>query len=202
MNTYPSVVEQRGAVVFPQFTGERVYMREIRKNRPLPQDLSRWQATVDSMLDGVDTDGPVYLMIDQSMVKAGVTQRRPGLHIDGYWHPDTLCHGGGGRHCSVSSAWRTGGGRWGASTFKEKEALILASDVSASRAMKGTFTGQVGEGGDCSHIDVSTLEEVLLLAGKVYAGNVTMLHESLPVSVDTQRTLVRLSVPGWSPELH
>ena len=187
-----SIVQQRGNVQFPAFLAERVYMREFRKGS-LPADLSRWKPTVDAMLDGVDTDGPIYLMIDQSVVQAGAAQRRPGVHIDGYWIPGLQAHGGGGSHA----------GRWDSSpdwahcSFDRPEALILASSVTASRAFSGEFSGEPGNGGDFSHIDLTGLGEQTLLANRVYAGNVTMLHESLPVVTDCQRTLVRLSVPGW-----
>ena len=80
------------------------------------------------------------------------------------------------------------------------EAIILASDVQASKAYIGEWGGEIKEGGDCSHLDVSYLKAVDLKPNTVYAGNVTMLHESTPVLVDSFRTLVRLSVPGWSPK--
>lgn len=186
-----SIVQPRGAVEFPAFTGERIYMREFRKQRGLPSDLMRWQPTVDAMLEGIDVDGPIYLMIDQSVVLAGMAQRRPGMHIDGYWIPEMYAHGGGhggGRHVT-----------WCDADWKDAEAVILASDVSACRAMVGSWDGKPADGGDCSHIDTRGLREVRLHADRVYAGNVTMLHESLPVSHDCARTLVRLNVPGWSP---
>lgn len=204
-----SIVQQRGAVTFPAHTGERVYMREFRKSTGLPAHLSRWQSTIDAMLDGVDTDGPIYLMIDQGVVKATSSHRRPGLHIDGYWNPAISAHGGGGRHSGTPSdegRGGHGGGRhcsgadsWANADYRDLEGLILASDVSASRAMVGWFDGLPGEGGDCSHIDVSDMQDIRLAAGTCYAGNVTMLHESLPVAADCLRTLVRLNVPGWSP---
>ncbi len=80
------------------------------------------------------------------------------------------------------------------------EGLILASNVSASRAWNGIYQGEPNKGGDCSHINLSSLEEVILLPNISYRGNVTMLHESLPLSQDTKRTLVRLNVPGWNPK--
>lgn len=187
-----SIVQQRGNVQFPAFLAERVYMREFRKGS-LPADLGRWQPTIDAMLDGIDIDGPIYLMIDQSVVQAGAAQRRPGVHIDGYWIPGLQAHGGGGSHA----------GRWDSSptwkhcSFDQPEALILASSITASRAFSGEYSGQPGDGGDFSHLDLTGLEERTLLAGRIYAGNVTMLHESLPVVTNCQRTLVRLSVPGW-----
>lgn len=193
-----SYVEQRNSVQFPEFTGERVYMKEFYKDKGLPFELSRWQPTVDAMLDGVGTDGPIYLTIDQGVVKAGSSHRRGGLHVDGYWNPWISAHGGGhcgGRH---SGSWKTGG--WVNCAFKEKEALILASSLTSARAYYGMWEGSCAEGGDCSHINADGMKEIIMQGGQIYAGNVTMLHESLPVKEDCIRTLVRLNVPGWSPE--
>lgn len=196
-----SYVEQRGSVSFPEFTGERVYMREFTKKSGLPSDLSRWQKTVDHMLDDIITDNPIYIMIDQGVVKAGSSHRRAGLHLDGYWNPVSCSHGGGGHGGRVSaSSWDTGG-RWGSCNFDKPEALILASSLTAACGYHGEWSGSCGEGGDCSHIDTSGMQALELMQGIVYAGNVSMLHESLPVASDSLRTLVRLSVPGWSPEL-
>lgn len=189
-----SRVVELGAVQFPAFLAERVYMREFRLETGLPSDLKRWKTTVDQMLVGVDTDEAIYLMIDQGIVKANTSHRRPGAHIDGYWIAAKQRHGGGGGH---AGAWEGSG--WVSCQFDKEEGLILASDVCASRALVGQFEGAPGEGGDCSMLDLSQLAEVRLQAGIAYAGNVTMVHESLPVDQDTMRTLVRLSVPGWEP---
>ncbi len=83
-----SIVQQRGKVEFPQFMGERHHMRPFFKADGLPQDLARWQPTVDAMLDGIDTDGPVYIMIDEGKVEAGKCHRRPRMHLDGFWIPE------------------------------------------------------------------------------------------------------------------
>lgn len=214
-----SIVQQLGNVPFPTNTFERVYMREFRKADGLPFDLARWQPTVDAMLSEVDTDGPIYLMVDQGLVKAGTTQRRPDMHIDGYWHPAKHAHGGNtpggghlpsappspGRHVQFSghgshSSQAGYSGGWGsAATYGEREAITLASDIAACRVLIGDFNGAPGEGGDCSHIDLSGLRSIILAPNIAYAGNVTMLHESLPVPMDCLRTVVRLNVPGWTP---
>jgi len=152
------------------------------------------------MLDGIDTDEPIYMMVDQGIVRAGHHHRRSGLHIDGYWNPGVYAHGmpsrppGHGHVPTPDRPRHVHAMNWG------PEAIILASDVSSCRAMIGDFNGLPADGGDCSHIDVSDMDEVRLLAGYAYAGNVTMLHESLPVARDCARTLIRLNVPGWSPQ--
>ena len=234
-----STVERRGHVSFPDYQGERIYMREFRQRDGLPNDLKRWQPTVDSMLAGIETDRSIYLMVDQSTVVAGNAQRRPGLHIDGYWHaggthqshnPGVSCHGSTPapahrsapareRHGYTPPAHRSipsppghggapparhsaGAGDWGAATFVAPEGIILASSVSAARAYTGVYEGVIGPGGDCSAIDVSGLDILPMEAGHVYAGNVACLHESLPVTHDCLRTLVRLNVPGWTPAVH
>lgn len=208
-----SIVQQRGNVAFPKFMAERVYMREFYKDKGLPQDLKRWQNTVDAMLDGVDTDEPIYIMVDQAIVKAGMPHRRPGVHIDGYWNPGISAHGGhrgvsahGGMPNHNAQPTHRGTPRhgsnadnWSDATYEDKEGVILASSVSAAIAYSGEYNGKPSNMGDCSHIDVKALEAVKMQSNIVYAGNVTMLHESVPVELDCLRTLVRLNVPGWNP---
>lgn len=193
-----SMVRKLGAVTFPAWTGERVYMRPFTKRGGLPAHLARWQPTVDQMLCFVETDGPIYLMIDQSEVMAGKSQRRPGVHVDGYWKPAIQAHGGKPPgHCG---SWDDPApSRWKKCDFSKAEGLILASDVAACRAFTGHWSGDIGEGGDCSGIDLAGLRPHLLEAQRAYAGNVGMLHESLPVKSDCCRTIVRLNVPDWTP---
>lgn len=156
------------------------------------------------MLLEVDTDGPIYLMIDQGLVKANTTHRRSGVHIDGYWIPEVQAHGGApGGHIFAKNKGYWDGDYWNTKSKAQDwpdEAIILASSVCASQAYVGEWDGEIKDGGDCSHLDLSNLQRVQLEAHKVYAGNVTMLHESTPVVEDVLRSLVRLSVPGWSPK--
>lgn len=207
-----SIVQQRGNVKFAAFANEKVYMREFFQHSGLPTELKHWQETVDAMLDGVKTDEPIYLMIDQGIVKPGTMHRRGGLHIDGYWVPGIQAHGQAPSHQTrpghqtraPSHMFLNGehGHRISNDGEWPMEGLILASNYTACRAFNGVWDGEIGDGGDCSHIDVSNLSEVVMQPSIVYAGNVTMLHESLPIMEEVQRTVVRLNVKGWSPEIH
>ena len=196
MNSKVRVV---GETVFPDFAYERHYMVPFTLKSGLPDHLKHWQLTVDLMLQKVDTDEEIYLMVDQSFVKQGNFHRRPGVHVDMYWHPAISAHGEPG-HISTPPKGRHRGGH-GHLSYGTKEAIILASSDGCARAYQGNWDlDLLGQGGDCSSVDVSKLHSVNMQAGVVYAGDtMSMLHESLPVKEDTLRTLVRLNVKGWLP---
>lgn len=204
------------AVSFPEFTGERVHMREFIPTLGLPKDLERWQETVDAMLVGVNAPGSVYLMIDQGDVKAGTCHRRPGLHVDGYWSVAQNDHGQR-RHTVVPDRpiqkptvpvhihpssipdthqfpTRHSFGAW------EKEALILASTVDGCEVFSGEWGGNVRAGGDCDHITRNNLKSEVMRLGVAWLGETgSMLHSAMVLSENVRRTVVRLNVPGWYP---
>jgi hypothetical protein len=197
-----SLLKEIGPVTFPENTGERVYMLPFTKKEGLPLRMMRWQLTIDAMLKDVDVDGPIYLMIDQGVVETGKSHRRGGPHIDGNWCPGIKAHGSGHRpyppgHTAGPAHGPRKNIRWDSDNFSP-EALILASDVEASCAYVGEIEGEPVPGGDCSHLDLGKALKIPLKAGLAYAGNVTMIHESLPVPQTCQRTLVRLNVPGFT----
>lgn len=90
--------------------------------------------------------------------------------------------------------------KWSDATFEEHEGIILASNIAACRVMNGDFLGPIGEGGDCSSVVFpSSYGSLLMDENVVYAGNVTMIHETIAVPSDCYRTVVRLNVTGWTP---
>lgn len=191
-----STVSRGSVVPFPAFTGERIYMEPFFQQQGLPDRYKRWQATVTKMLDGIETTKSIYLMVDQSPVKAGSLHRRGGLHIDGNWiandwqippsHKTLSFHGHRIEGIGTHKGHRQG--------FYTPDTLILASDVKGCRGFIGK-TGQVpGEGGDCSHFDMTGLSECVYDAHHAYVGNSLTIHESLPLDVDANRTVVRLNL--------
>lgn len=234
-----SIVQKVGHVDFPSFMGDRIYMEPFRLETGLPESMKRWQQTVDQMLVGVDTDGPIYFMVDQKFVPAQTLHRRGGLHIDGFWIPGTQIHGGGhitlgahggggGSHNPRPSPGDHGLRRHGMASGRHSnqhppghrtgelkargqhnshravaydyewptEAIILASNIPACRALIGEWDGNIADDGDVSHLDLSHMQEIQFEANIAYAGNVTFVHQSIPVQQDCWRTVVRLNVPG------
>lgn len=210
-----------GAVPFPEFRGDRVYMAPFYQAAGLPPELERWQPTVDAMLSGIKSDGPIYLMVDQGVVHGGATHRRPGMHVDGVWIPSLQCHGGGGgggRHVHTPSGGHrqrpvvpnplepfhhhapgTVPGRPPAHhhAAANDDILVLASSAIGCDVLVGDWDGVPGRGGDMSHLDLSGLERRTTRPGVAYAGSaLEMIHASVPASTTVARTLVRLNISG------
>ena len=187
------------SVNFPTFLGERHYMVKFLKEEGLPKHLERFQDTVDDMLLNIDTkykgkSQPIFFTVDEQFVKKGKTHRRGGVHIDGYWNEDLRCWGNSGGWGSIpNNGWGTSGWKF-KDGFITPESIVLASSQSACKGYIGEYEGDIGEGGDCSNIDLSVLDSFMLEKNKVYRGNVMFLHESVPVSEDIERTIVRLNI--------
>ena len=193
-----STVQQRGTVPFPVFLGERIHMRAFTKSDGLAPALRRWQPTVDAMLDGIDVDGPIFLMIDQADVPPGSAHRRPGVHVDGYWQAGAQAHK---HNFEPEPAEQPPADRHVVERQFgiRAETILLATDVLGCVAYAGSYDDQPAEGGDCSHIDVSKMDRVEFEPGRVWAGSALgMLHESIAARRAGPRTVVRLNVPGWA----
>lgn len=178
-------------VVFPAFTGERLYMIPFTREAGLPEEFQRWQPTVDSMLEGLAFTGKCFLTVDQGTVTAGNSQRRGGVHVDGWWDEASCTHKS--PRPPGHRIDRIGHG------LPVYEGLALASNVAHSTAAYlGEYSGVPSAGGDFSHLDLSTLTRVELEPNRAYIGGaLEMLHESLPLAQDCERTFVRLNVQGW-----
>jgi hypothetical protein len=204
------------AVRLPEWRGDRIYMERItvREGRVLilPKALYRWKHALDDLLSPVDGERDAFVMVDQGEVAAGATHRRPGPHIDGNWLADVKAHGGvsPGTHAPFPTLppspkpkpvpeWSTGGGGWGSRELTP-EAIFLVSDVAACVGYIGEIEGAPGVGGDCSHLDLGGVLRIPLRPNVGYVGNVTFIHESIPVPTACRRTVLRVNVPGWEME--
>lgn len=190
---YNSKCELIGDVSFPEFTGEKVYMQKFYQKEGLPENLKRWQPTIDQMLATTETDQPIFLMISQKLVNANESHRPSGVHIDGYWDEKIFMHRSGNGHKGHNLP---NVDLWSHIDLSEPESLILASNYASCRAFTGDYSGVIGERGDCSTIDTTGMSTAILEPFKAYKGNVAFLHESLPVDQDVYRTLVRLNLKG------
>lgn len=191
-----SVLKGFGACKLPDFSGIRVlHMPVILGDlASLPEELVGYIPMLDACREAMpDHAGKVcYLTVDEKEVKAGMTHRRPRLHVDGYHK--TEAGGSGG-------AWGGGGGggSWGgAAPSGGGTGLLTVASAEGCRAWNQDFDGEPEVEGDCEHLRPQCREESsqILEAGGLYWMNPLCVHESLPMPVDTKRQFIRLSLPS------
>ena len=209
METYNSQIRVGQEVSFPAWQGERHYMLPFTLNHGLPATLGRFQATVNQMMDGIEVakDQDCYLMVDEQEIIPGNFHRRPGLHVDGYWHANIQCYGECTHSPGPSHKPRpTHRPRPNhsptprhTSSGNASEGLLLASNYSACRAVVGEYRRNFLEdwrGGDCSDLNVQGMSAIMLQANRAYHMHVMTLHESLVITEPVKRTLIRINAPN------
>lgn len=181
-----------GNIVLPGFSGIRILMMPFWLEDvagTLPDFLSGWERSIQELVDLAPCQsGVAYLTIDEAVVQAGTTHRRPGLHVDG-WRDDSEgleCSGGGWGSPSGSS-----GGFWGGPEYpiaedppaakfpppsdpkpprppRRRENIVREIDLSGwltissivgCRAWNQAFTGEPRKFGDCEHLRSQFAEE-------------------------------------------
>lgn len=207
MTRYRSHASIGSRVEFPEWRGERHHMLPFTRSAGVPAHVERFQGTVDQMMRDVDVDRDeeLYLMIDEADVAPGVAHRRPGLHVDGYWHPRWLLHGGHSpfpAHAPWPPPEPPTPSKKEPPKNRAHEGLLIASNYTAARAFLGEYERDfLGDwrGGACSDDIAKHMSELQLEAGFVFHLDVFTLHESLPVRENVRRTVVRINVPCWAP---
>lgn len=136
--------------------------------------------------------GEAHMTVDEKIVAAGMSQRRPGPHVDGCFMPEAARWGHEGpswlHYCNEIARGPIA-----------RMPVVVAATVAGCRAWRGRFAGAPKSDGDLSHI-VPQLD-----AGEVLAANVGFLlspdcvHESMVFARDTKRTFLRIALPNDFP---
>lgn len=83
-----------GAVQLPAWSGRQLHMRRFDASAPvMPDGYEDYLRVVESLCERAGHSGIAYLTVDEKIVRAGQSQRRPGAHVDGTWIPDLFAHG-------------------------------------------------------------------------------------------------------------
>lgn len=156
----------------PQFSDVRIMMMPFHTHDALgslPELPGGWRDYVARLcaMPGVRA-GVGYLTIDEAFVRAGDTQRRPGLHVDG------TDYGGGPTNPYAYSG-----------------ALIVSSDGAC--ALFGN-TPDAGVDGCCAHLHPGRGRR--LNPWEVAWIGPNTLHEALPARRGFSRQMLRISMPS------
>ena len=192
-----------GEIKLPVFMGDRLYMHPVDISNPLlPAGYERWDSIIKEIIaHAPKQSGTAYITIDEKEVIAGETHRRGGKHIDGNY-----IHGWGGG--GDGAGWLTGENGRMLPRDKHLEqycsktgGMLIVSSYPACIGWNGSYNDEPAQGGNCNHIDVSKMDSTMLQANKIYWGNSTFIHESLPLKENVKRTIVRITLPADSPNI-
>ena len=182
---FDSRVAALGPVEFPTFGSTRIMMMPVILGDlgSLPDDLARWRPLFGRLCDLAPfNQGTAYLTIDERVVPAGATHRRPGIHVDGIGEDGSAgAYGGGGGY--------------------GKSGMLLAASHLGCRAWEQRFDGAPGPDGDCASLAAqcrADAERPLTASVAFWCGPLTV-HEALPMASETARQFARLSGPSDAP---
>ena len=188
--TLSSYFRDLGKVPLPcTSNGRQVYMQEIDASDPkLPDSLSDYLDFVKTTLKAVGvTAGKVFMTVDEKVVPAGGSQRRPKPHVDGCFYPDIgrWGHGGGG-----------GWNHFCNGVPVDRMPVIVASSTGGTALWEGEFDVEPKNDGDLSHVSKELNDPCAEAApDHAYALSPDCIHESPVMEEVTARTFVRLALP-------
>lgn len=176
-------------VTLPPHKARQMYMHTFELARPV------MPAGFEDYLDPVLTliriaganEGIAHMTVDEKILLAGTSQRRPKPHVDGCYVPalKNWSHDGGGgwlHNCNNIAAEKIG-----------RMPVIVAANAIGCRAWRGVFDGEPKNDGDLSHLALG--EGEILPANVGYLFSPDCIHESMCAKETLQRTFLRIALP-------
>jgi hypothetical protein len=131
--------------------------------------------------------GIAHMTVDEKIVPAGMSQRRPHPHVDGCFVPEL-------RDWSHDGGWLHNCNDIGVGPI-QRMPVIVASSAPGCRAWRGMFEGEPRNDGDLSHIADKLGNGEVLPAGMGYLLSPDCVHESMIFGEPTRRTFLRIALP-------
>jgi hypothetical protein len=169
------------------YAGRQKYMHTFDLSRPVMADgFEDYLAPVrDLCLAAGAVSGMAHMTVDEKVIAAGMSQRRPRPHVDGCFIPERNIWGHGG-------GWAHGCNDIPLGEFSRMPVIIASSAVGA-RAWRGEFEAQPKGDGDLSFLELP--EGEVLLPNVGYLLSADCVHESLIQPTSIQRSFLRIALP-------
>lgn len=170
------------------FANRQRYMHSFDLARPvMAEGFGDYLESVTALCRAAGaTTGIAHMTVDEKIIPAGMSQRRPRPHIDGCFMPEAGYWGHG-----PSPGWL----HYCNHVPVARMPIIVAASVSGCRAWRGEFDAQPTDSGDLSHIADQLGAGEVLPANVGYLLSPDCVHESMLFDHDTQRTFLRIALP-------
>ena len=186
--TLNSTYAKLGPVALPVWQGRQKYMHTFN-----PQTFKMAEGFEDYLIpvyllcqaaQGL-TKSPIHeahMTVDEKIVQPGMSQRRPGAHVDGCWLPEA---------CKWASPpiWA----HYCNNLPVERMSIIVAASVRGCIVYPGAFQGEPKNDGDLEHIRDQFGEPKLLPANEGFLLSPDCVHESMVFDAATKRTFLRIA---------
>lgn len=178
------------AVTLP-YAGRQRYMHSFDLAAPvMAEGFEDYLRPVEALCRAAGAvRGIAHMTVDEKIVAAGMSQRRPKPHVDGVFMPERMAWGG-----HPSPGWNHYCNDIAAGPVRRMPVIVAAS-APGCRAWRGLFEGQPASDGDLSHIQKDLGDGEVLLANVGYWLSPDCVHESMIFDRPTQRTFLRIALP-------
>ena len=138
-----------GHIVLPAWKGRQKYMHTFNPVAPvMAEGYEDYLEPVKALCEAAEalTNHPIHeahMTVDEKIVQPGMSQRRPGAHVDGCFVP------------ALQSWSHPGPGSWAHYCNNlplDRMSIIVASSVPGCIVYDGNFEGQPASDGDPEHI--------------------------------------------------
>jgi len=174
------------------FKGRQKYMHSFDLANPvMAVGFEDYESIVQSLcVSAGATKGIAHMTVDEKVVKAGMSQRRPKPHVDGCFivEANMWGHDGGTGWLHNCNNIRTG-------EAIKRMAVIVAGSAQGCRAWRGKFLGTPKSDGDLTHIQNQLKDGEVLRENIGYLLSPDCVHESMLMEKDTERTFLRIALP-------
>ena len=178
-----------GKITLPVWQGRQKYMHTFNPQSPvMAEGYEDYMDTVTALCQAAEdlNDSPIreaHMTVDEKVVQAGMSQRRPGAHVDGCFMPTLL-------------SWQHPQPSWAHYCNNlpiDRMTIIVAASVPGCIVYDGNFEGEPASDGDLEHIRGQLGPGYLLSANRGYLLTPDCVHESMFFKAPTERTFLRIA---------
>lgn len=175
-------------IVFPAFLSRQKYMLTFDLAKPVMEDgyEDYLEPAVQLCAAAGAHEGLAHMTIDEAVIPAGRSQRRPGAHVDGCFMPELMSWGG-----HPQPSWN----HYCNNIPVARMPVIVAASVPGCTVWEGSFDTMPAEGGDLSHIADQLINGKILPANHGFLLSPDCVHDSIIFDKPTQRQFMRIALP-------
>ena len=187
-----SSMKDLGEFILPKWQGRQKYMHTFDTREPvMAEGYEDYGEVVTRLCRQAEFQGVAHMTVDEKVIKPGMSQRRPGAHVDGCFMPEygSWGHGPGpswAHYCNHVPV--------------DRMAVIVASSVPGCIVYEGRFEGEPRNDGDLEHIRNQFGKSTLLPANRGFELSPDCVHESVVFLSPIKRSFLRIALSSPYPE--